>query len=428
MPDMQHVQPIANAQNISLKLSYQKHTLMKNGTLIIIKGIIRSKAIKYLFKYLNKGPDRATIIIEENVKTGPTLATETVAELSFHLPNQKAIIVRDSKSLPALLQMKGINVTMFTDWFELNKCDPTVRTLTYTEILKNYVWYEKEKLKKLRKQRKCIGRIVYSSPASGERYYLRMLLNVVRGVQGFEELMTVNNRICHTFKEACFAYGLLNDDREWTKAISKACSWALGPQLLDIFITMLLFCDANPSSHPKGKKTRDSASLHKQVFTLTRIIKVNEYSANEELDTSKQEFNRWVLAVGDGNLPAKIKEGEDEPTWIEIPERFLIKEWDTPIQHIVAKTYLNFTSRQTEEEYLKERVILTPRNQDADAINEFMFKKFSRDDVTYDSADEICKASTDNIDQHQLYTVEFLNLLIFLDMPPHKLCLKKNYQ
>ncbi|GJX17283.1 hypothetical protein Tco_0218115 [Tanacetum coccineum] len=51
------------------------------------------------------------------------------------------------------------------------------------------------------------------------------------GVQGFEELMTVNNRICPTFKEACFAYGLLNDDKEWTKAISEASLWALGPQL-----------------------------------------------------------------------------------------------------------------------------------------------------------------------------------------------------
>ncbi|GJZ66996.1 ATP-dependent DNA helicase PIF1-like protein [Tanacetum coccineum] len=129
-----------------------------------------------------------------------------------------------------------------------------------------------------------------------------------------------------------------------------------------------------------------------------RSMRVNGYYANKALDTSKQEFNRWVLAVGDENLPVKIKEGEDEPTWIEIPERFMIKEWDTPIQQIVAETYPDFTSRQTDEEYLKKRAILTPRNEDADAINEFMFKKLSRDAVTYNSADKICKASTDNID------------------------------
>ncbi|GKF49656.1 ATP-dependent DNA helicase PIF1-like protein [Tanacetum coccineum] len=166
-------------------------------------------------------------------------------QLSFHLPNQNAITLRDSKRLHALLQREGIDVTMFTDWFELNKRDPDVRTLTYAEIPKHYVWHEQSKLWKKRKQRKCIGRIVYSSPASGERYYLRMLLNVVRGVFGFEELMTVNKRVCATFKEACFEYGLLHDDKEWSHAIAEASLWALGPQLRDLFVTMLIFCDVS---------------------------------------------------------------------------------------------------------------------------------------------------------------------------------------
>ncbi|PWA70214.1 hypothetical protein CTI12_AA291210 [Artemisia annua] len=57
-----------------------------------------------------------------------------------------------------------------------------------------------------------------------------MFLKIVRGPQSFEKLMTVNNRLCSTFKEACFAYGLLNDDTEWTHAISEA-SVSIGPQL-----------------------------------------------------------------------------------------------------------------------------------------------------------------------------------------------------
>ncbi|GJZ00569.1 hypothetical protein Tco_0517998 [Tanacetum coccineum] len=220
----------------------------------------------------------------------------------------------------------------------------------------------------------------------GERYYLRMLLNVVRGVTCFEELMTVNKRIRATFKEARFAYGLLNDDKEWTQAISEASLWALGPQLWDIFITLLLLCDVSkPLKICKGNwQTLSKDILHKKrklfksladfkdlpqpnpslltnldnrlirealdfdikkskaehrqlhsllnpkqrliyedvvelVFTLKRNMRVNKYSANGDIDTSKQEFNLWVLAMGDGNLPAKIKEGEDEPTCIKIP-------------------------------------------------------------------------------------------------------------
>ncbi|GKA80000.1 hypothetical protein Tco_0786596 [Tanacetum coccineum] len=100
-------------------------------------------------------------------------------QLSFHLPNQNAITLRDSERFPALLQREGINVTMFNDWFELEKRDTTARTLTYADIPKHYI-------------------------------------------KGFEELMTVNKRLCATFKETCFAYGLLNDDKEWSYPIAEA--------------------------------------------------------------------------------------------------------------------------------------------------------------------------------------------------------------
>nr|GEV31519.1 ATP-dependent DNA helicase PIF1-like [Tanacetum cinerariifolium] len=51
-----------------------------------------------------------------------------------------------------------------------------------------------------------------------------------------------------------------------------------------------------------------------QSSRKARGMRVNEYYANEEIDTRKQDFNQWVLAVGDSKLPAKIKDGEDEPT------------------------------------------------------------------------------------------------------------------
>ena len=44
--------------------------------------------------------------------------------------------------------------------------------------------------------------------------------------------------------------------------------------------------------------------------------------------------------------------------------------------------------------------------------------------MTYKSSDEICKGSTDALDQEQLYPIEFLNSLKFQGMPPHNLKLK----
>ncbi|PWA47397.1 RWP-RK domain-containing protein [Artemisia annua] len=39
----------------------------------------------------------------------------SVMKLNYHLPNQHAITLRDSESLPALIQREGIDMTMFTD-------------------------------------------------------------------------------------------------------------------------------------------------------------------------------------------------------------------------------------------------------------------------------------------------------------------------
>ncbi|GKE19140.1 DNA-directed DNA polymerase [Tanacetum coccineum] len=72
-------------------------------------------------------------------------------------------------------------------------------------------------------------------------------------------------------------------------------------------------------------------------------MRVNEYTDNEDINTRKQDFNKWVLAVGDGRLPAKKKVTEDEPTWIKIPKEFLIRTWRNPTEQIVL--YPDFITR-----------------------------------------------------------------------------------
>ncbi|GJT64223.1 ATP-dependent DNA helicase PIF1-like protein [Tanacetum coccineum] len=60
---------------------------------------------------------------------------------------------------------------------------------------------------------------------------------------------------------------------------------------------------------------------------------------------------------------------------------------------IVSEPYPNFTTTQTDDAYLKERAILTLRNDDVDAINAYIFKKLDGEPVTYNSADDILTPS-----------------------------------
>ena len=79
-------------------------------------------------------------------------------------------------------------------------------------------------------------------PKAGERYYLRMLLNIVHGATSFEDLKTVNNVFYSTFKDACEALGLLQDDKEWDDCLNEAQHIQSGSQLRYLFATILMFC------------------------------------------------------------------------------------------------------------------------------------------------------------------------------------------
>jgi hypothetical protein len=63
-------------------------------------------------------------------------------------------------------------------------------------------------------------------PSVDERYFLRMLLLVVRGAQSYEDVRRYNGVLYPTFKLACSARGLLGDDKEWYDAFDEAAAWA----------------------------------------------------------------------------------------------------------------------------------------------------------------------------------------------------------
>lgn len=75
---------------------------------------------------------------------------------------------------------------------------------------------------KSRERGYAIGRMYFASPNCGERFYLRLLLTVVKGPKSFQSLRTVDNVVHDTFKLACVARGLLEDDEEWIQCLKEA--------------------------------------------------------------------------------------------------------------------------------------------------------------------------------------------------------------
>ena len=67
-------------------------------------------------------------------------------------------------------------------WFQLNSESDSAKDLLYRDIPQFFVWNKSTKKWKPREGKgDTIGRIYTSNPKDGERYYLRMLLNHVKG-------------------------------------------------------------------------------------------------------------------------------------------------------------------------------------------------------------------------------------------------------
>ncbi|XP_071913934.1 ATP-dependent DNA helicase PIF1-like [Coffea arabica] len=171
----------------------------------------------------------------------------SVIRLQYHLPDHQFVIFNDDNHFYDVLDRDHIHDTMLTKWFEINQSHVPARNLTFVEFPSKWTWKQNKRQWESRLQGRCIGRLPYAHSHSGEQYYLRMLLNKIRGAQSFEHLRTIDGVVHPTFKAACAALGLLDDDNEWNEALAEASTWASARKLRSMYCTILMHSEVtNP--------------------------------------------------------------------------------------------------------------------------------------------------------------------------------------
>uniref|UniRef100_A0A2N9EYQ4 ATP-dependent DNA helicase n=1 Tax=Fagus sylvatica TaxID=28930 RepID=A0A2N9EYQ4_FAGSY len=291
--------------NIDLLVKYQAH--------INVEWCNRSKSIKYLFK------------------------EPAVERLSFHLEDEQIITFKDSDYLDNVLQRPDITKTKFTEWMKTNEISNTARSLTYCDFPTKWVWHRKDKEWRPRKSGRCIGRIFHAHPTSGERFYLRMLLNVVKGARSFKEIRTVDGVVHPNYRTACYAHGLLDGDKEWDDAIKQASNWASGRQLRELFATLLMFCEV---SDPHGLWVANWELLSDDILYRQKRILMYEHIqlTDEQLQNHALFEIEQILAKSGRSL--KEFDGMRYPNMSAIREnrnRLLEEELDFDRVDLVAK-------------------------------------------------------------------------------------------
>ena len=193
------------------------------------------RCVKYIHKYIYKGYNRTTMVLGgvDEIKQyldacyiGPPEAAwrlfshpmhqevPNVIRLALHLPGMHNVIYNPSEQMNSIIARARDEMTTLTGFFACCALYEHARAYTYQEFPQYFVWHKGNKVWTPRKQGRAIGRMYFASPNEGERFYLRLLLSVVKGPQSYECLKTVNNVIHPSFKAACIAKGLLEDDDE----------------------------------------------------------------------------------------------------------------------------------------------------------------------------------------------------------------------
>jgi hypothetical protein len=282
--------------NAFLLLKYQAH--------INMEWCNQCTSIKYLFKYINKGYDRITAAISRPLNTKKSKNEErdevkeyidcryvspseacwrifsfciharkpAVERLFYHLEGQNSVYFQDYENLDDVLLKPSVTESMFTSWFEANKIYPQGRDLTYGQFVSKFVYRKKVRKWKPRKRGYTIGRLIWVPPSTGELYYFRMMLTVIKGATCYDDLRKIGETQYFSYRDACFAMGFLEDDLVYITAIKEAKDWSSGHYLRRLFVIMLL---ANTMNRPNHVWTETKEWLSDGILYRQRIIANN---------------------------------------------------------------------------------------------------------------------------------------------------------
>jgi len=134
--------------------------------------------------------------------------------LPIYLSNEYYVNFHAHQTVNEVLARQNVEKTQLTAWFDYNSVHDDGLGLIYWQFPQYYIWNAKVKSWHPRQQAKVIGRMYFMLPSKGEQFFLQLLLTIFESGKSWEHLRTWNSQVFATFKEACMAKGLLENDHE----------------------------------------------------------------------------------------------------------------------------------------------------------------------------------------------------------------------
>ena len=123
------------------------------------------------------------------------------------------------------------------------------------------------------------------------------------------------------------------------------------------------------------------------------------------------EFSDFLLRVGEGTEP------HNEENMVHINEKFLVR--GETFADLATAIYSDIKENYQNRDYITSRIMMCPKNDTTDQINEFVMNQIPGEAKILLSADSV------DSNQAVMFPTEFLNSITLASLPPHRLYLKK---
>ncbi|UYV63786.1 hypothetical protein LAZ67_2005619, partial [Cordylochernes scorpioides] len=218
-----------------------------------------------------------------------------IQHLSVHLENGQRVYFTSAN---AALQAHRSPKTTLTEYFALCQRDNFEKTLLYVEVPVYYIWSASKSWQPRKQGTRIADQVAFASDAIGrfftvhpnfeECFYLRMLLNSVRGATSFAALRTINGVLCQTYKEPCLHLGLLENDQQWHHCIQEAVLSESPLKIRELFAIILTCC------HPTNPQ--DIWAQFKEPMSAD-ILNLARQQANDGLLLLTYEMSNQALIL-----------------------------------------------------------------------------------------------------------------------------------
>ena len=348
--------------NACLLLKYECH--------LNVEVVTASHMIKYLFKYVFKGADSASAAInaiqripdhighfQDHRYLGSAEAfwrlygfdtrwrSDTVYRMAVGLPGENEVRYREGEEDEAAERKqhpKHLDAyVLFCGAPERDTdADTAWRSLTLTSFGTKYT-FDKGVWQRRKRNDYALGRMYPVHPNRGDVFYLRTLLCTLTGADVRELARTwegAPNDVMllkgghATFKEACFALGLLFDDAEWDHAMNEAAVTAMPRELRVLFIHIVCCCNpATPAELFERHYDRMGDDIRRELEQRLRTLMITQellrsavlYVVRSSLDPHTSTVEAEALK----KLPVLT------PSEVEYIEQ-LFHSMDNPLPHV----------------------------------------------------------------------------------------------